>query len=239
MGLEIVELGIRVEEEFGVTIEDADYERLKTVQDLQRYVEWKLGAIASNGWPTYDTALVRAFCRLRREIVRQTGIPRTRLRPSTRLAEHWHSRDEWNLRSRSLSEVLELPIRSWFAEGWMIGGCLGILVAPLLAMPLMLWDLPVATCLSLILLFCFGLGAVLSIRGAEHRFHIASLGDITRDACYAFAQQEASDPPAVSFSRRRSGPVLPRLLALISEVASLPVDEIKPESRFIEDLMMG
>ncbi|MBM80023.1 MAG: hypothetical protein CMJ78_05450 [Planctomycetaceae bacterium] len=40
--LDVVELAMEFEEEFGITIPDEDYEKLKSINDLARYIERRL-----------------------------------------------------------------------------------------------------------------------------------------------------------------------------------------------------
>ncbi len=238
MGLEIVELGMMIEEEFGIHIEDADYERLKTVGDVERYVSWKLGRSRAGGWRQYDVSLVRGFCAIRREIVRQTGISRSDLRPSTRLMQHWGSMTTWRNTSQSLSAALEVPLPVWRVEGWMLGGGLAILVSPLVAAFLLAMNLDrLPLVIPAFVVTCTFAGAVLAARRARNQFRSADLAGVVRQSCYLMSQQDGESMPALGWPSQ--GHVMPRLQAMISENFSIPIAEIKPESRFIEDLAMG
>ena len=238
MGLEIVELGMMIEEEFGIHIEDADYERLRTVGDMERYVSWKLARSRTGGWRNYDVVLVRGFCAIRREIMRQTGISRSELRPSTHLMEHWGSLNEWRNASQSLSAVLEVPLPVWRVEGWMLGGGLAVLASPLVTILLLAMDLErFLPLLPALILVCTIVGAALAAQQARKQFRSADLASVARQSCYLMSQQTGE--LMLANGRPRQGEVMPRLLAMISESFSIPIDEIKPESRFIEDLDMG
>ncbi len=94
MGLDTVELVLSVEEEFGVTIPDADACELDTPRKLADYVLLRLG----------ETRVADPHClsqvqfyRLRRHLVEQLELPRKTITPDTSLSvlfqedvrEHW------------------------------------------------------------------------------------------------------------------------------------------------------
>lgn len=93
MGLEHIELGIRVEEEFGVFIEDEDYESLKTVGDLVNYIDLH----STRVWPCPH---IPAFHRLRAGLSTIAGrdadeiVLETQLR--TLMKEPTHRRCFWS-----------------------------------------------------------------------------------------------------------------------------------------------
>lgn len=237
MGLDGVELAIRVEKEFDIQIEDADYEHLKTVGDLERYVTWKLGRSAHSGWSAYQEALVWSFCQMRREITRRTGIARRELRPSTRLREHWDTAGEWSAMSNALSMELGVPIPIWRVEGWMIGGCLGLLLSPLMAIGCLALDVSPLWAVGLVCML-WGASAVEAVQRSRSQFNAACLADVTRESCFLLSQRRAveSGQPA---SVCADDDILARLIAIVGEVGSIPPNEIRRESRFVEDLKFG
>jgi len=79
MGLDAVEIVMRTEDEFSITISDEEAETAATVGDLYRIVLAKL-----NVAPGCLTS--RSFYRTRRALVEVLGVPRHSIRPSTRLA---------------------------------------------------------------------------------------------------------------------------------------------------------
>lgn len=82
MGLDTVELIMRVEEEFDITIEDAEAEYCVTPGTMCALIERKLGIIEANKRSFCPTS--RAFYRVRRELV-ACGIERAHIKPQAQL----------------------------------------------------------------------------------------------------------------------------------------------------------
>jgi acyl carrier protein len=79
MGLDIVELIMRVEEEFNIEIPDEDAEKLTTAGSIADYVAEKSGADGDTHeviWQRVKAVLVEAY-----------GIPPEKVHPSARLVE--------------------------------------------------------------------------------------------------------------------------------------------------------
>jgi len=79
MGLDVVEIVLRVEESFGVDLPDDELESAATVGDLYRLLLRKLDG-------GYDCLSSRTFYRVRRSMVNVLGVPRRTVRPGTELA---------------------------------------------------------------------------------------------------------------------------------------------------------
>ena len=95
MGLDIVEFVMAVEVAFGVDIENADAERLRTPRDVITHLRGRLPAAESNSCLTQQ-----AFHRTRRALITRFGRRRYALRPATALAgvvpaagrsDHWRA----------------------------------------------------------------------------------------------------------------------------------------------------
>ncbi len=80
MGLEHLELGIRVEEEFKVVIADEDYEHLKTIGDLEQYIKDHSTSV----WPCPH---IPAFSKLQKSLVAITGCSEEEVRLETPLSK--------------------------------------------------------------------------------------------------------------------------------------------------------
>jgi acyl carrier protein len=78
MGLDVVEIVLRVEETFGVDLPDAELESAATVGDLYKLLLSKLDG-------SYACLSSRAFYRVRRSMVEVFGVSRGSIRPSTEL----------------------------------------------------------------------------------------------------------------------------------------------------------
>jgi hypothetical protein len=82
MGLDSVELMIRLEDEFGIEIPEEAAARMYTPRDVIEYVM----AHVERG-PARSCASQRGFHVVRRELVRQLPVDRDRVRPKARLSE--------------------------------------------------------------------------------------------------------------------------------------------------------
>src|SRR6266852_2774557 len=80
MGLDIVELVMTVEEHFGVTIPDAEAQRILTVGELYVYLLERTRRDGRIPCPTSQ-----AFYRLRRILTEELGVDRALVRPATQL----------------------------------------------------------------------------------------------------------------------------------------------------------
>lgn len=107
MGLDTVELLLNVEECFGVAITDESAAQLTTPRQLSSHIA-KLLATQSPERNTAKTSLClsqRAFYRLRRALMAETGLSRNALRPDTPLAEVFpdQRRATWRRLQRALA----------------------------------------------------------------------------------------------------------------------------------------
>ena len=80
MGLDTVELVMKMEETFGIVIDDLDAERIGTVGQSYRYILDKLRLRQATPCPS-----ARLFYRLRRGWMARPGIDRREIRPSARI----------------------------------------------------------------------------------------------------------------------------------------------------------
>jgi acyl carrier protein len=92
MGLDTVELVMEVEDEFGLSIPDADAEQIQTVGQLYAYVCHRLRPRAETVCPS-----ARAFYRFRRALLARQPLPRRCVRPSSRISRllPQECRDRW------------------------------------------------------------------------------------------------------------------------------------------------
>jgi acyl carrier protein len=106
MGLDGVEIIMATEERFGITIPDEDAEKMRTVGDLHHYVLHKL----ETQYPE-DRCLTSAnFYLFRRSCMRTLHVPRSDIKPSTRLSNLLPSRHRSSYWKQLRSETqLELP----------------------------------------------------------------------------------------------------------------------------------
>lgn len=84
MGLDFVELILRVEEEFDIAIEDADAEQVSMPGQLCDLIERKLGVLDAEKRSFCPTS--HAFYHVRRELM-ELGTPRANIKPNSSLHE--------------------------------------------------------------------------------------------------------------------------------------------------------
>jgi acyl carrier protein len=126
MGLDTVELIMSVEEEFDITIEDTDAEKIGTVGLLHQYVLSRLGI----GTPVCPSAA--QFYRLRRALMQVRGVDRRAVRPRARMDDLLPADVRvvaWAEISRALGRVIPgLRYPSW--AYWVnLGSCPAIALA--------------------------------------------------------------------------------------------------------------
>jgi acyl carrier protein len=92
MGLDTVELVMEVEDEFGISVADADAEMIQTVGQLHAYVCHRLRPRGETICPS-----ARAFYRFRRALLARQPVPRRCVRPSSRITRllPQECRDRW------------------------------------------------------------------------------------------------------------------------------------------------
>lgn len=221
MGLDGVELLMRVEEEFGIGIEDEEAEHVVTPGKLCALIERKLGFAAAekrSGCPTS-----RAFYRVRRELV-SLGIERAQIRPSTKfdsLGPRFERHAEWNTLGERLN--LKMPSLERSPE-WVFIGLL-----PLGVIPVLLAIEPTQG-----VLFAFGwafswwIGFHATKPLAVHApQELRTVGELARRVAWA------SQIPT------QERDVWPQLQLIIADELSVPIEHVTRDADFFRDLGMG
>lgn len=122
MGLEVVEIVMDIEEEFGVSLQDQEVSLLQpTVGSLVHYVQSKVDSLESD-----RCATAAAFYRLRRFFIEELNVQRGSIRPDTRL-EDLIPIDPRRTLWQKLAPTLPLRIRSLERPSW-VHAILGITI---------------------------------------------------------------------------------------------------------------
>jgi hypothetical protein len=117
MGLELVEYVTAIEEAFEIAIPDADARSLETPNKLIDYLCARLGDSGAG-----PSLIQTAFYRLRNAIMEELSVPRSRVKPTTRLSEVTNRSESevWNAVARRLEvrrKVLtHSPVVGWLAK---------------------------------------------------------------------------------------------------------------------------
>lgn len=226
MGLDGVELVIAVEDQFGITIRDAEAQSVRTVGDLLELINSRLAARGTAHCPS-----VGAFLSVRRLVRDFLSQPALRLRPSTRITSIVPARrrsDLWAI----LSDLFGSPARALRRPRPMRIALIAIsCVAMGLGFATAVVDpkiLPLGIFMAFAVMLC--LHIVTTPFRIEPPVGLETLGDITR----SIAGLSMATTPVSS-----ACDVLPRVQAIVSEILGVDKDEVVPETRFVEDLDMA
>jgi len=234
MGLELAELVIHIEEEFGLSFSDEAAQNCRTVGDVVAFVQAGLAERAA-----YFCWTGHAFRELREVLVLEAGVPRAGLRPSTPLREALPRSKRlraWpKLAERLSRQRLDLP-----GLRLSVVGCAILLFACLVALGYWLGLVPPAWPHSGWLRALVALAAFVAVfKGTTRIFcsrfpaRCETVGDLAR----AIALVPA--PGEVAASLPASDEVQAKVIKLVSECLLVPVEEISLSSRFVEDLKAG
>jgi hypothetical protein len=243
MGLDSVEIVMRIEEEFSIDLPDAELGSVRTVGDLYQIVLSKLDTISSA-----DCLTSKAFYRTRRALVDSLGLSRRSIRPSSALelllpAES--RRLKWaeiasNIGltfprlqpSRSQKDLfltlsLALPtvaiIAVWGAAHFYLGSAVGILLFWISAF--VIWVL---------LIGLTNWSLIAATRSLMAELPVPTVGDLARMLLTmnftAFAPASDGSKP---LSREA---VWTQIVHILSDQMQIDAEEIVPEARITEDL---
>lgn len=229
MGLDVVEMVMRVEEEFDIAIEDEEATFINTVGQLHNLILAKTGLLDPGRCQSSAT-----FYRLRRSLVDLSVAPRRSLRPTTSIAtlvpaaNRRHIWKSWGENAGVKLPALEKP--QWMRGGlWLILG-LAMCVGPFY------WnssDSAVISYYIIFIAFC-----VLLYRWSElHAIHLpagcATVGGVTKAVMKINYGINAEPRDA-----QNAEEVWRKLKAILVDELSVEPDEITPDAQFVRDLRL-
>lgn len=232
MGLEIVEITMEVEDHFSINVPPSWYEQMKTVDDMCRLIASHLDI---NGKPLCRAP--RAFCKLRQGLM-ALGHSRSNVRTKTQLTEFigdsgvqafWRQLSEQT--HFDLPELRRPPEVVPFLVTLPIVMLLGSLAAVFVA-PLQDW--PVLSLLvTLATLPVYVFGAIFLTRPFATFLPVGcvTVGDLVR-----VILQLNDVAPLAGTSHPEPSQILDRVRKIIADNVHIPIQDIHPHSRFIEDL---
>ncbi|RYX80698.1 hypothetical protein EON83_27520 [bacterium] len=223
MGLEIVELIMRAEEEFDIEIADSDVEWISTPGALCDLIERKLGHTPSTSPSICPTS--RSFYAIRRELM-QLGIERKQITPSAPLATLWprsQRRHNWNALSEALQYELP-PLRR--SPEWAFIGLL-----PLGLLPILIATSPQSATLYFTLYaLSWWLGTCVTTPFATHApTEMQSVADLSRHLMPRYYAPNPNYAPGIWHQVR----------AIIAAELNLSLEQVKRDSDFYRDLGIG
>lgn len=233
MGLDMVEIVMATEERFGIKLDDADFSRVRTVADF--------AVCVSRHLPTSIAVSpkVEAFRRLRDLMLTEAGFDRKAIRPSAKLDQLFrrHRRARWKRLGAKEPRLprLEMPLildRMFVVlSGIAICGAMFIPAALLLSKG---WDKPLLIALACVL----PLGVFLLAINRVCRTQFPKDCQTVRELCEHLALGLGPSHPdgeRLIWQIR----VLDEVCRISADILGLPLDKVKPESRFVEDLGAG
>lgn len=218
MGLDSVELVLAVEEEFGITIDDADATRLATPRAVADYVASRLGAPNIDHGRCLSQA---AFYRIRSVLVRQFGAMRQDVRLASPI-EHFlkDKKRQWRELASSV-EATQLP-QLQCKKSIYYPLTLGL---PLVGVALMLYgNFSPGMVLAVFLLLWFATNI------AAHRMadllpsNVQTIGDLV-----PYVQLPKRDGWSPDY-------VLQRVIQITAVQLGIPLEKIHPDHHFVKDL---
>lgn len=229
MGLDAVEIVMDVEDHFGITIQNAESEHVRTVGDLVALIHDRVSIAHETYCPTLP-----AFLKLRTAVRNATADSTFRIRPRQRIAEQLtvqQRRELW----KHLSELLGAPPRDLRRPkilrrilGTSIVALLGAALLAAIAIDMRIF--PVTVALAAFCIF------VLHIVTAPLRI-------VPPDEWVTFGDVAAKIVGVSSATKklhlRTTDDILAELRPLIVDVLGVDGEEVVSGARFVEDLGVG
>lgn len=225
MGLDVVELVMRIEEEFGIEIGDEDASQISTPGQMHAFLLHKLSIFDGK-----ECATSRVFYRTRRALMEMSGAKRRAIRPATSLETLLpteNRRQHW----KHFAEKLQAPLPALLFPTWF-----RLLVwLPVLApIPLVFWSWGFAVCV-----YWVGLGVVFSVFAYKIGAPLAILfpascqtvGEIARLILPSHLRSQAESERSAS-----SQEVWLSLQAIIADEIGVAIEKVTPDADFIRDL---
>ncbi|MDR0775452.1 MAG: hypothetical protein LBE81_02285 [Azonexus sp.] len=219
MGLDGVELLLAVEEEFGISVDDADAATLATPGMLSDYVIARLGNVGESKGRCLSQA---GFYRIRSALVRQFGARRNEVRPDSPIRNFLNGniRQQWV----ELKKAIDAPHLPWLRCRKSIAFPIHI-VMPLGGLALLALAGVSSGWALVFVLFALPLcAAIITNR----------LGDIVPEN----ASTVGALVPYVRFQNHEwtREYVLQGVLLLTAEQLNVSIEKVRPDSHFVKDL---
>lgn len=226
MGLDFVELILRVEEEFDIAIEDADAEQVLTPGQLCDLIKRKLGVLNAEKRSSCPTS--HAFYHVRRELM-ELGTPRANIKPNSSLHEllpRTNGAPLWRQLSRALPVELAPLERSDKVRSLLLFGGFGSVLS--------VFGMPFYPPSALVFLCGAGATIGLSLFSAPHKVFPPQNARMVAD----LARRVAWTLP-VAFDESQTRDIWPQLQLIIADELGVAPEQVARDADFYRDLGMG
>jgi acyl carrier protein len=236
VGLDTVEIVLKVEDSFQITLNDSELSQASTVGELHQLVMKEFGGAKGSEGPVADPGVClgsRAFYVVRREFTKLLKISRSEFRPCTEIAPlvPWnHRREMW----RQMEEDTQLSFPKLDHLGWVVLSSFLIPTAACIALfGLRTVPLSVSTVLWSVILIVFTAGGILHL---TRQFKVAlpsenrTAGSLAR-SLLAFNHQKLNGQRSLN-----SDEALETIRRIIAVQMQIELEEIRPESHFTRDI---
>lgn len=219
MGLDSVELVLAVEEEFGITVDDANTISLTTPRILADYVASRLGTLHADHGRCLSQA---AFYRIRSVLVKQFGALRKDVKPTSPLDRFLKDnlRRQWR-ELASAVEATQLPnLRCRKSIYYPLTLGIPLLVSALL----LLGNFPLVIALVAFPVLWLASNIVADRMADQLPSNLKTIGDLVP---YVRAPRQEDWSPDY---------VLQRVIQITALQLGIPIEKIHPDHHFVKDL---
>lgn len=216
MGLDLVELMMDLEDEFGIEIPDADFQELTTVGALVRYLQSRLPADAEA-----PCATMVAFHLVRRFLSDRTGVARAAVRPDVPLVtliDTSTRRKIWKELERALHVQRRLP----GLERPVLLQRTAVVLA-MLAFACLFFSWPLAVAGTAVLAAGWWLTKPLAVRFPSR---YQTVGDLAHRLAVPNAVRGGLSPAEIARKAR----------AVTSQCLAVPAEQLTDDKHFVKDL---
>lgn len=228
MGLDAVELVMEVEEKYGINLPDSRLERIRTVADMAAAV------IALLPTSSFVCPTARAFYDLRRTLVARTGVRKRDVRPGSLIAEVIPSpKAVWADLRASHPMLPRLVIARGVDSGMLLLAVLCVFGTAAFGW----WTFDQAgPWIGSILTLAVAIAAIAAFQAANKAFatsvpdDLVTVGDLARTSVAMEAE------PGTGAHLIHQARILQEVREMVASQLGLPMEEVRPESRFVEDL---
>jgi len=220
MGLDSVELVMAFEDEFGICIRDEDAGKMRTPGHVADYV---MNLVQTEGYSGCSSQI--GFYRVRAALMNTFGLPRKAIRPDAPMQELLSGdiKENWTkLRSALQTEHLPPLQHTSALLAAIVLGAPAVVALPLLFVGTNLTTIVLACCCAVLLANAL----------------TGSMGTVVPPSCRTVGAliRYVPRPVAVRWTRKE---VLAKIFDITSEQLGVPLEKIREESRFVDDLGMN